>query len=202
MLNIDFFNPVKIISGAGCFRSFSDYAAFGSRCLIVCGQTSARKCGALADAEASLAKAGVAYKIFDKIEQNPLITTVYEGGRIARDWNADFILAIGGGSPLDAGKAVAAYAANPEMQPEELFTAARKPALPLLSVNTTAGTGSEVTPYSILTVPSIEKSAPSPATTSTPKSPSATPPTPRRCPARSPCRPRSTRSAMPSRAIS
>ncbi|PWL55751.1 MAG: alcohol dehydrogenase [Clostridiales bacterium] len=156
MLNIDFFNPVKIISGAGCFRSFSDYAAFGSRCLIVCGKTSARKCGALADAEASLAKAGVTYKIFDKIEQNPLITTVYEGGRIARDWNADFILAIGGGSPLDAGKAVAAYAANPEMQPEELFNAARKPALPLLAVNTTAGTGSEVTPYSILTVPSIE----------------------------------------------
>ena len=156
-MNIDFFNPVRIFSGEGCFRDFNGYAAFGRRCLIVCGQHSARACGALADAEASLTAAGIAYQIFDRIESNPLITTVFEGGRIARDFGADFILAIGGGSPLDAGKAVALFAANPEITvPENVYTAKRRPALPLLAVNTTAGTGSEVTPYAILTVPAFE----------------------------------------------
>lgn len=156
-MNIDFFNPVRIFSGEGCFRDFDGYAAFGSRCLIVCGQHSARACGALADAEAALTAAGIAYQIFDRIESNPLITTVFEGGRIARDFGADFILAIGGGSPLDAGKAVALFAANPEITvPEDVYTAKRRPALPMLAVNTTAGTGSEVTPYAILTVPAFE----------------------------------------------
>lgn len=156
-MNIDFFNPVRILSGEGCFRRFDGYAAFGRRCMIVCGQHSARACGALADAETSLSAAGIAYDIFDRIESNPLISTVFEGGRLARAFGADFILAIGGGSPLDAGKAVAAYAANPEITvPEDLYRVTRRPALPLLAVNTTAGTGSEVTPYSILTVPAFE----------------------------------------------
>lgn len=156
-MNIDFFNPVRILSGEGCFRRFDGYEAFGRRCMIVCGQHSARACGALADAEASLSAAGIAYDIFDRIESNPMISTVFEGGRLARAFGADFILAIGGGSPLDAGKAVAAYAANPEITvPEDLYRVTRRPALPLLAVNTTAGTGSEVTPYSILTVPAFE----------------------------------------------
>ena len=52
-MNIDFFNPVRIFSGEGCFRDFDGYAAFGSRCLIVCGQHSARACGALCAAALS-----------------------------------------------------------------------------------------------------------------------------------------------------
>ena len=156
MSNIDFFNPVRILSGEGCFVNFQGFAAFGKRCAIVCGKTSAKKCGALDDAEAVLRAQGIDYMIFDRIEPNPLLSTVYEGGRLARIFGAEFVLAIGGGSPLDAGKAVAAFAANPDLAPEEIYTAPRKPALPILAVNTTAGTGSEVTPYSILTVPSLE----------------------------------------------
>ena len=156
MANMDFFNPVRILSGEGCFRNFKDFAAFGGRCAIVCGKTSAKKCGALDDAEAALRAAGIDYMIFDRIEPNPMLATVYEDGRLARVFGAEFVLAIGGGSPLDAGKAVAAFAANPDLAPEEIYTAPRKPALPILAVNTTAGTGSEVTPYSILTVPSLE----------------------------------------------
>ena len=156
MTNIDFFNPVRILSGEGCFASFQGFSAFGRRCVIVCGKTSAKKCGALEDAEAALRSQGIDYMVFDRIEPNPMLATVYEGGRLARIFGAEFVLAIGGGSPLDAGKAVAAFAANPELAPEEIYTAPRKPALPILAVNTTAGTGSEVTPYSILTVPSLE----------------------------------------------
>lgn len=153
---LDFFNPVRILSGGGCFKYFDGFAAFGKRCLIVCGAKSARLSGALSDAEEGLCAAGIEYSVFDRAEQNPLLETVFEGGREAREQRADFVIGIGGGSPLDAAKAVAAFAACPVASPEEIFTAERPPALPVLAVNTTAGTGSEVTPYSILTVRSIE----------------------------------------------
>ena len=155
-MNIDFFNSVKIFSGEGCLAKYDGYREFGSRAFIVCGRHAARACGALADVEAGLARNGIAFEIYDKIEPNPLISAVYAAGRDARAFGADFVIGIGGGSPLDAAKAVAAYAANPALAPEEIFTAPRRPALPLLAVGTTAGTGSEVTPYSILTVPSME----------------------------------------------
>lgn len=156
MFSMDFFNPVRIVSGRGCLRDFANINQFGKRCLIVTGKSSAKVSGALADAEALLSKAGISYQIFDEIEPNPLLDTVYAGGKTARDFGADFLIGIGGGSPLDAAKAVGIFATNPDMAPEEIFTAPRKDALPLLAVPTTAGTGSEVTPYSILTVPSIE----------------------------------------------
>ncbi len=156
MLSMEFYNPVRIVSGRGALRNFEDIGRFGKRCLIVTGKSSAKVSGALSDAEALFAKAGIEYEIFDAIEPNPLLSTVHTGGKVAREFGADFLLGIGGGSPLDAAKAVGIFAANPDMEPEDIFTAPRKDALPLLAVPTTAGTGSEVTPYSILTVPSIE----------------------------------------------
>ena len=155
-MNIDFFNSVKVISGKDCFKNFRGYGAYGKKAVIVCGKRSARLCGALAHAEEGLSACGVEYVIYDRIEPNPLISTCHEGGRIAREAGADFVVGIGGGSPLDAAKAVAAFATNPDFEPDDILSKARKPALPLLAVNTTAGTGSEVTPYSIMTVPSIE----------------------------------------------
>lgn len=156
-MNIDFYNPVRICSGENCFRDFRGFAEFGKRCMIVCGRSGARKCGALADAEAALADCGIAYTVFDRVEPNPMLATVFEGGRLAREFGAEFIVAIGGGSPMDAGKAVAAFAANPQLtEAEMIYTAERSPALPVLAVNTTAGTGSEVTSVAVLTVPSMK----------------------------------------------
>ena len=155
-MNIDFFNPVRILSGPGVLRDFRGFGEFGRKALIVCGRSGARLCGALADAEAALSACGVAYEIFDRVEPNPLAATCHAGGAAARAAGADFVVGIGGGSPLDAAKAVAAFAANPDFAPEDVYARPRKPALPILAVGTTAGTGSEVTPYSILTLPSIE----------------------------------------------
>ena len=80
------------------------------------------------------------------------MSTCYEGGKLAVSVGADFIVAIGGGSPLDAAKAIAAYAANPAIAPEEIYTAALAPSLPIIAIPTTAGTGSEVNLYSVLTL--------------------------------------------------
>ena len=155
-MNIDFFNSVKVLSGKDCFKNYADFGRWGKKAVIVCGKRSARLCGALDHAIAGLTGCGVEYLIFDRVEPNPLVSTCHEGGDVAREAGSDFVIGIGGGSPLDAAKAVAAFAANPDFEPEDIYAKPRKPALPLLAVNTTAGTGSEVTPYSIMTVPSLE----------------------------------------------
>ncbi len=151
-----FSNPVRIISGSGCVRDFSGYADFGKKCLIVCGRSSARLSGALDDLLGALSRAGIKAEIFDKTEANPTVETCHAAGALARETGAEFIVGIGGGSPLDASKAAAVFAANPHLSPEELYDGEKKNApLPILAIPTTTGTGSEVTPYSVLTLHSI-----------------------------------------------
>ena len=72
---------------------------------------------------------------------------------------ADFVIGIGGGSPLDAAKAIAAFVANPHIAAEEIYDAERltAPSLPIVAIPTTAGTGSEANLYSVLTLPNGQK---------------------------------------------
>ena len=148
----NFYMPVKVISGEDCVAAHSgEFAALGRRCLIVTGKASARKSGALGDCIAALTSRDIAYRVYDGVTQNPLLSSCGEAGREAAAFGADFIVGIGGGSPLDAAKAAAVLAAN-DMQPEELYSGGWKyPALPFILIGTTAGTGSEVTAVSVLT---------------------------------------------------
>ncbi len=156
-MNIAHFMPTRILGGEDCVRqNASEFAALGKRCLIVTGRSSALKSGALQDVMDALIGQGIEYEIFDRVEPNPLLSTCYEAGRLAAELGAEFVIGIGGGSPLDAAKAIAAFATN-EMEPMELFSPPfKKVPLPVAAVGTTAGTGSEVTPYSVLTVPELE----------------------------------------------
>lgn len=124
----------------------------GSRCLVVTGGRSARACGALGDALAALEAAGIAWKLYDKISPNPPIAACLEAGALAHSFGADFILGVGGGSPMDAAKAIALSAANPDRDEAGLYGGlALHRALPIVLVGTTAGTGSEVTPVAVIT---------------------------------------------------
>ncbi|MCW2276942.1 iron-containing alcohol dehydrogenase family protein [Heliophilum fasciatum] len=153
-MNFRFFMPTKIYFGAECVRKHSDeFARWGKRALVVTGRASARVSGALPDVEQALAERGIAWTVYDCIEENPTVAVVEAGGEAARQWQPDLIIAIGGGSPLDAAKAIAALAVNP-ISGYQLFDGTFDVApLPVLAIPTTAGTGSEVTPYSILTDP-------------------------------------------------
>ena len=157
MSGIGYYNPTKIISGRNCVKEFNDFASFGSRAIIVCGRNSARLAGALDDLKQIFDSVGISYTIFDKVEENPTVETCHAGGTEARDFNADFVIGIGGGSPLDAAKAIAVFATNPQLEGTDIFELnfASEP-LPIYAIGTTAGTGSEVTQYSVLTVRSIE----------------------------------------------
>ena len=149
----DFYMPSKILSGKDVITRNSKALALGSKCFIVTGRSSAEKSGALADVIAALLENGIEYEIFNKIEENPQLLVCYEGGKRAYEFGADFVVGIGGGSPMDAAKAIAAFAANPGISPDDLFDAASlKPSLPMAVVPITAGTGSEANPYSIMTL--------------------------------------------------
>ncbi|MBQ9080455.1 MAG: iron-containing alcohol dehydrogenase [Clostridia bacterium] len=147
--------PVKIISGKDCLKQNSALLSIGKRAIIVCGGHGAAASGALGDACEILAQSGIEYLIFDKITENPPLATCYDGGMSAAAFGADFVIGIGGGSSLDAAKAIAAFASNPDIAPLDIFDDKKlvNRALPLVLIPTTAGTGSEANPYSIITLP-------------------------------------------------
>lgn len=152
-MNLNTYMPVRIISGHGCLKENADVLRqFGDKCLIVTGGRSAKESGALKDATESLEKLGISYEIFDGITQNPYTEDCHRAGDAARKCGAQFIFGIGGGSPLDASKAVAIYAANPELSAADIYLRQYQNApLPVVLVGTTAGTGSEVTGVAVLT---------------------------------------------------
>lgn len=150
-MNIKFFTPVRVIMEDDCVTKNSRlFSQFGRKALIVTGKHSAADNGSLQDITDALTTLGIDYTVFDRVMPNPTVDCVYEGASFARENHVDFVIGIGGGSPMDAAKAVALLAKQ-EIPREELFlNKFEKQALPLVMVPTTAGTGSEVTANSIL----------------------------------------------------
>lgn len=151
-MNYKYFMPTRVVMGRDCIINNSDiFKTLGTKALIVTGVRSAKKNGSEHDIKAALDAAGISYLVFDKVMSNPTIACVYEGAAVAKENGADFIVAIGGGSPMDAGKAIALLAAQ-DIAEENLFSGTyENKVLPMAFVPTTAGTGAEVTQYSILT---------------------------------------------------
>jgi len=144
--------PTRVISGDGCIDAFAaEMKPFGKTAMLVTGSGSAKKNGSFDDVTAALKKNGQTYFVYDKVKSNPTVPCVYEGAAEAKQGGADFIVAIGGGSPMDAAKVIALLACR-DIPESELFSGDYgNRALPIIAVPTTAGTGSEVTQYSIIT---------------------------------------------------
>ncbi len=149
----NFYMPVNILSGDDVLnQNKSIFSDLGKKCLIVTGKTSAKKSGALDDIINLFNELNIEYEIYDKITENPLTVDCYISGKLARDIHADFVVGIGGGSPLDAAKAVCVYATNEQIVDDDIYTATvENSPLPLVLIGTTSGTGSEVSGVSVLT---------------------------------------------------
>lgn len=147
--------PINVVSGNKAVENNSSkLKALGKRCLIVTGGKSAKLNGSLDDMETALRVECIEYALYDKIGPNPRLDHCFEAAEIARGMEADFIVGIGGGSALDAAKAVAVYAANPDFTMDDIYSQnKRNRALPIVLVGTTSGTGSEVGKVSVLTHP-------------------------------------------------
>ena len=151
MMNFGYYMPTRLVLGRNCVTEHAAlFAPLGKHALIVTGKSSAFN-GALNDVLSALNANGQAATVFDRVTPNPGIPCIREGIALLKSAGADFVVAIGGGSPMDAGKAIALLAVQ-ERADSEIFAGNYAPeALPMAHIPTTAGTGSEVTPYSILT---------------------------------------------------
>ncbi|UCD17280.1 MAG: iron-containing alcohol dehydrogenase [Candidatus Zixiibacteriota bacterium] len=149
MKNFIFHNPTKIIFGAGEIANVGKEArALGEKAIIVTGKRSSSAHGIINRVTDYLEKEGVSAIVFDKIEPNPRTTTIDEAGKLARENGCGMVIGVGGGSPMDAAKAVAVAAATGE--PIWEYVSHGQPlvrpiirALPLAEIPTLAATGSE-----------------------------------------------------------
>lgn len=124
----------------------------GKITLIVTGKKSTKESGALSKLIDYLKDIGVNFVLFDKIEPNPTLEIVEEGGRVFLENGCNSIIAIGGGSSIDAAKGIGVYAIYKEVRPFLLGEKVVDRKIPsLIAIPTTSGTGSEVTKYSIIT---------------------------------------------------
>lgn len=152
MEKFNFYIPTQIIGGRGVVREKAELlGSLGRRALIVTGKSAAKKSGALDDIIAALGECGIEYDIYDGMGANPLISSCAEGGALAKAKGSEFVIGIGGGSALDGARAVCVYAANDFADPRDVYKLKFTKALPLITVGTTAGTGSEVDAVSVVT---------------------------------------------------
>lgn len=151
-MNLNFFMPTRMVMGKDAVRkNYELFKGYGEKALIVTGKTSSKKNGSLRDVEKALKEANISYVIFDDIEENPSLETIEKASAFGIAEGANFVVGIGGGSTLDASKAIAVMLKNPHINKDNIFTSGALSALDVIAVPTTSGTGSETTQYSIVT---------------------------------------------------
>ncbi len=158
MTNFNTFIPANIIFGAGELRQLATIPLPGKKALIVITNgKSMRASGTLERVQKLLAENNTASVVYDKVQANPTKDQVMEGAALAKTEKCDFVLGLGGGSPIDAAKAIAVMAANPGDYWDYVsggtgkgLPVPNKP-LPIVAVTTTAGTGTEADPWTVVT---------------------------------------------------
>ena len=145
--------PVQVIFGEGSVRELgAPLKSFGGHALLVTGGGPTSRSPAVALLRSLLEENGIALSHFQEVRPDPDMETVERGAAFAQERGCDFVIGLGGGSPLDAAKIIAALLAN-EGDPASWEGVGRIPrrAKPLICIPTTAGTGSEVTSVAVIT---------------------------------------------------
>lgn len=156
--SFNFFIPTNIVFGAGRIKELSTLPMPGKKALIVTtAGKSVIKYGYLDMVQEGLKAQGIESVVFNKILPNPISDHVMEGARFARDNECDFIIGLGGGSPIDSAKSIAIMVNNPGHYWDYIHggTGKGRPVtekvLPLIAIPTTAGTGTEADPWTVIT---------------------------------------------------
>lgn len=159
-MNFSFYNPTRILFGAGELNNLHKQTMPGKKALLLISNGKSTKInGSLDRTIEQLEKASIEYAIFDKIMENPYKSVVMEGAAFAQKNACDFILALGGGAVLDASVAIAAMATNPGDLWDYVFGGTGKamplknPGLPIVTIATTSGTGSEINCWGVISNP-------------------------------------------------
>lgn len=146
-----FFIPKKIITGEDALAAAGDRIAnMGKKALIVCGPN-VRKMAAAGKVMEELEKRETAYAVYSDITGEPTDRMIDNGARVYLEEACDFLIGIGGGSPLDAMKAIALKAVCGGEMADYMGVSVEAKLPPMAAVPTTAGTGSEATQFTIIT---------------------------------------------------
>ena len=141
--------------GSGAIAEIANEAkARGFKKAFVCSDPDLVKFGVTAKVTDVLDNADLAYEVYSDIKANPTIQNVQNGVQAFKDAEADYIVAIGGGSSMDTAKAIGIIIANPEFEDVrslEGVAPTKNPCVPILAVPTTAGTAAEVTINYVIT---------------------------------------------------
>lgn len=158
MKNFTYYIPTKVLFGFGALKNLHKENLPGNKALIVTTSGGSVKKHGFLDAlinELNLAKCN--YEIFHEVKPNPSLQNVMDGAKKAKENSCDFILGLGGGSAMDASKAIAIMAVNPGDYWDYQVVGTGKGKviennpLPIVCITTTAGTGSEVDPWTVTT---------------------------------------------------
>jgi 1,3-propanediol dehydrogenase/alcohol dehydrogenase len=159
MKNFNYFMPTKVIFGVNSLDNVgNELANLGKKALLVTGKSSARKYGYTDLIINSLKKNNIDTIVFEEIESNPDALIIDKGGQLAKDEGCNFIIGLGGGSAIDAAKGIAAIVAeNKSIWDFVEGYEIKKKVLPIVAIPTTAGTGTETTPYSVVSNKKIKR---------------------------------------------
>lgn len=156
--------PTKVLFGAGQLKNLHLEQMPGKKALIVTSNgQSTKKYGYLAAVEKELEQVGVEHVLFDGVRPNPTRENVMDASRLAREQDCDFVVALGGGSVMDAGKCIALMMVNDGDLWDYAFSAKGghkpfvNPSAPLIAITTSAGTGSEVDMFSVISNDELEE---------------------------------------------
>ncbi|MEA2067457.1 MAG: iron-containing alcohol dehydrogenase [Thermotogota bacterium] len=161
MYKITSFLPTRIIFEVSAVKRLPEEAKkLGKKAMIVTGRHSTKESGLLDRVKKLLKDAGIESIVFDKVIPNPLSTHVDEAADIARKENIEFVIGLGGGSPIDTAKCVAVAAINDggiwrfvDVEKDDIPAKA----LPIIAIPTTHGTGTEADPFAVLTNPETKE---------------------------------------------
>lgn len=127
----------------------------GSRAVVVVGGGSMKRFGFLDRVLNNLKEAGMEVEVFEDVEPDPSVETVMAGAKLMQEFEPDWIVSIGGGSPIDAAKAMWAFYEHPNITFEELIIPFNFPKLRskarFVAIPSTSGTATEVTAFSVIT---------------------------------------------------
>lgn len=151
MESFHYLMPTEVFFGKECVKNNRHcFARCGRRAYVITYQLPGRHY-ALEDVTAVLDELGIGYFVETEIEENPCVETIVRAARRGMEEKADFLVAIGGGAPIDAAKAIGVMMNHPDMEPLDLFRNPDLDSLPIIAVPTTAGTGAEVAHWSVIT---------------------------------------------------
>ena len=150
----------SVYFGCGAINKIADIAADlknkgVDKVIVMSGRNAYKATGAWDVVEKALKDNGVGYINYDKVTPNPTSIAVNEATKLAKDFGAKAVVAIGGGSPTDAGKSVAILLKYPDKNANDLYEFKFTPeeAVPIVAINLTHGTGTETNRFAVVTIP-------------------------------------------------